>query len=269
MGLIAPDFDNLLPLLNKNDIIPQSVPNEHYSIFILPGERVALNLIPLQNDFTPESLLAVQESYKQQDILLIHLWADVWLTKTEQVLDRLKSLSGLNQRIHGRKTEVITIHKAEADNFMDRNHIQGAAKARHKYGLHYSGELVAVATLSSSRLMKKLGSEYRSTELIRFASKGGITIVGGLTKLLKHYASKYQVHDIITYADRDWSDGRGYLSAGFIQTQIVSPLELFIDTSSMQRYNAVKLGEDNTEPTSAIRAFNTGSLKFLLYLKNE
>ena len=267
MGLIAPDFDNLLSLLGKNDFSLQSVPNEHYSIFLLPGEHVALNLIPLQNNFTPESLLAIQESYKQQHILLIHLWADVWLTKREQVLDRLKSLSGLNEKTHGRKTEVVRIHKAEADNFMERNHIQGAAKARHKYGLHYDGELVAVATLSSSRLMKKLGSEYRSTELIRFASKGGLTIVGGLTKLLKHYAASHRVQDIMTYADRDWSDGRGYLSAGFIQTEIVEPLELLIDTSSMQRYSALKLGKDKMERTSTYtRAFNTGSLKFLLYL---
>ena len=267
MGLIAPDFDYLISLLVKNNITLQPVPNEHYSIFLLPGERVALNLIPLQNDFTPESLMAIQESYKQHQVLLIHLWADVWLTKTEQVLDRIKSIAGLNSRIHGRKTTVVTIHQKEADKFMERNHINGAAKARHKYGLLYNGELVAVATFSSSRLMKHQAIGYRSTELIRFASKGGVTIVGGLTKLLKYYATKHQVQDIMTYADRDWSDGRGYLSAGFKQTQIISPLGIWIDASSMQRYNAVKLGEDTMErSTTYIRAFNTGSLKFLLYL---
>ena len=267
MGLTAIDFSDLYNLLSHHQISITPYTDQHFSIIILNDSGLALNLIPLKNDFTPESLLALQQSYQTQGMLLVHLWADVWVSRSQQVLDRILSLLGLNKRIHGRKTEAVVVHQTEADDFMDKYHIQGAVKSRHKYALKYQGEFVAMATFSSTRLMTQYQIEHRSVELIRFATKSGFTIVGGLTKLIAYYRSRHTVHDIMSYADRDWSDGKGYTVAGFSLKEIIAPTELWIDRVSMKRYFSHRLPVQSLgQSDNFIKAFNTGNLKFVLYL---
>ncbi|WP_133551677.1 hypothetical protein [Pedobacter duraquae] len=255
-------------MLSQHNISATFCDDQHFSIILLNDSRLAINLIPLINDFAPGALLAIQEEYQTRGILLAHLWADVWISRTQQVLDRIFSLLGLNKRIHGRKTEAVAVHQAEADEFMDKYHIQGAVKSRYKYALKCHGEIVAMATFSSARTMTQYQHEHRSVELIRFAAKSGVTVVGGLTKLITYYRSRHTVHDIMSYADRDWSAGKGYLVAGFLLKEIIDPTELWIDSTNMKRYFNHRLPAHGAagQPNNFTRAFNTGNLKFVLYL---
>ena len=72
-----------------------------------------------------------------------------------------------------------------------------------------------MATFSNKRKMSRQGPDYTSAELIRFATKDGFTVTGGLSKLIKHYMKMLAPNDLMSYADRDWSLGKGYLAAGF------------------------------------------------------
>jgi len=267
VGLTASEFADLPERLLQHGISVSFEDQQDFSVVRLNPGTIALHLIPARNHFTPEALLALQATYQKKNTMLIQLWADVWISRKQQVLDRLRSLSGINKRIHGRKTQIITINQAEADDFLQSNHIQGAVKARYKYALQYDDDIVAVATFSNTRLMTQHQQEYRSAELIRFASKAGLTVTGGLTKLIRYYCSKHEVHDIMTYADRDWSDGKGYLATGFVLTQAIEPTSLWIDPVHLKRYFNHRLpeGEQGSEGTF-IAAFNTGNMKFILYL---
>lgn len=219
-------------------------------------DQLIINLVSLNNQFTPENLIELQKKYATAHIKLIHLWEDIWRTRPNQVLARLTSLLGQNKRIHGRKTKVHKIAKPIADAFLNQNHLQGAVSSRYKIGLFEKDELVAVATFSALRKMNHT-ENYKSAELIRFAVKGGYSITGGLSKLISYFAELYQPNDLMTYADRDWSAGEAYLRLNFLQTAIIAPQYYHLNEQIQRR-----LVKD--EQTVVAQVFNTGSLKFIL-----
>ncbi|WP_293787198.1 hypothetical protein [uncultured Pedobacter sp.] len=218
--------------------------------------HVILHLVCLKNNFIPQDLIDLQERYYRQGIRLIHLWEDLWLSKPDQVLSRIKSLLGRNTRIHGRKTKIAKITKPVADSFLAENHLQGAVTSRYKIGLFERDQLVALATFSALRKMNYT-ENYKSAELIRFAVKAGYSITGGLSKLISFFAATYQPTDLMTYADRDWSAGEAYIKLGFRQTAILEPRIYNLDENLNRR-----LKKD--EQTFVQNVFNTGSLKYIL-----
>ena len=230
---------------------------DYFSIAYLSDYKVAINLVDIVNRFSAEELIELQNSERKKGIKLIHLWEDVWLTKTEQVMFRLKSLFGLNKTIHGRKTRILKTDKPTTDKFLNENHLQGTVNSRYKFGLYYLDELVAVATFSALRKMNH-SDNYKSIELIRFAVLGGFSITGGLSKLIKHLKTLLNPADVMTYADCDWSSGDAYIKLGFEQVSILQP-QYFILNEHMNR----KLKKDFFE-ANELEVFNSGSLKFIL-----
>ncbi len=177
--------------------------------------QLVLNLISIENEVTAEGLVQLQKEYQALDIQLIQLWEDIWINRPLQVLSRIYSMLGKNRTVHGRKTKVVALTQAEADRFFELNHLQSSAKARHKYALTIEGEIVAAATFSAKRKMTRKTEGYTSVELIRFANAEGITVQGGLSKLIRHMIRTVLPNDVMTYADLDWSYGKGYAKLGF------------------------------------------------------
>jgi hypothetical protein len=52
-------------------------------------------------------------------------------------------------------------------------------------------------------------------ELSRFCNKLNTSVVGGASRLLKHFITKHNPSEIISYADKRWSDGGLYDKLGF------------------------------------------------------
>lgn len=127
------------------------------------------------------------------------------------ILSRL----GLNERIFARNCEVKKAEKEKAETFLNKHHLMNATQSAYNYGLFYKNELVAIASFSKGRKMNRLPSDKRSYELIRFCCRYGTTITGGLTKLLKHFSEEKGAGDIMTYVDKQWSDGSAFVKAGF------------------------------------------------------
>lgn len=263
---IKPDWiTNVSNSLSANGIRFEEGASDKLNLLSLEDGRLVLNLIPIVNRYKPELLVKEQELFQARGILLVHLWEDIWINRKDQVLSRIISLLGRNSKLHGRKTKIVVLDQAVADAFLEKYHLQGSVKARYKFGLNYENELVAVATFSGSRVMKSKGLNYRSAELIRFACKSSITVTGGLTKLLKHYIGLIKPNDIMSYADRDWSDGRGYQSSGFVLKEVKSPSNIWLDVSSLTRYFSHRRPEEQVQ-SDFVEIFNTGNLKYILYL---
>lgn len=262
-------------MLSERHIASELTCKDSLILMMLPAYNVVINCIPIINDLTPEKVLSVQNEFCDKGLQFINLWEDVWHSRQIQVLNRINSIAGKNTRIHGRKTSVVSLDKHQADEFLSAFHIQGPALARYKLGLVHETELVAVATFSGTRLMRQQAEGYRSAELIRFATKPGYTVAGGLTKLIKHFAATVKTNDIMSYADRDWSMGKGYKSAGFTFHSLIPPSELWLDTRSNKRYFKHRLpkvscradGDSEVEADfQFVKIFNTGNLKYILYL---
>ena len=142
---------------------------------------------------------------EKQGIQLIHIFEDEWKYKKEIVKDILKSKLGIfDLRIYARKCDIKEIDKNTASEFLSRNHLQGYIDSSIRYGLYYKDELVFVMTFRKNR---KNGSyDY---ELTRFASKTGVCVVGGVSRLLTTFKRNYK-GSLVSYADRRYCNGKLY-----------------------------------------------------------
>ena len=238
------------------------------------------------------------ESLAAKGFRLIHLWEDIWHQKPAIVDSRLRAFMGQSERIPARLTQLQRIDRPTLDQFLSQHHLQVVTQSKYKYGLflparyfrilsdefkaRYLTEgldelLVAVATFSHPRSIERDGQPYRSYELVRFANHLNSTVVGGIDKLLKAFVSdQYTLHppaeghpliDIMTYADRDWSDGRSYTGLGFTRLGISEPQRFWLRPSEWIRYYPHRLpnGLSEAEMTANgyLPVYNAGSIKFL------
>jgi len=268
MGLNIDFNKEIKDLLGLENMVVTSIYHEQFQLLWVEDTRIIINLLTLRTPYLPEILIKLQSDYHQEEKVLIHLWEDVWLTRKVQVLSRLKSLLGRNHRIHGRSTVTRKLTKLEAESFFNLYHLQGAAGGRYHYGLFYQNELVVAASFSNKRNMKEKAEGHTSAELIRFATKDGYTVIGGLSKIIKHYVQMARPDDLMSYADRDWSHGKGYLSAGFQLKAVTPPVLFYLHPITLQRYSENKLPESarGNDVGEYIEIFNTGNLKYVLDL---
>ncbi|ARK11020.1 hypothetical protein [Fibrivirga algicola] len=235
------------------------------------------------------------DQFARQGERIIHLWEDVERQKPAVVASRLAALQGQSIRIPGRLTQVRRIDKATATAFLDEHHLQPSLPGKIRYGLflperYYrilppvgsfpadpshtyltnrpAGELLlAVATFAQPRSQIRDGLPHRSAELLRVASHVGTTVVGGLDKLLKTYLTNHPADDLMTYADRDWSDGASYRKLGFEQRGETAPQQFWLHPQEGIRHVPSRLplplNQTNVIELGYIPIYNTGSYKFV------
>lgn len=211
-------------------------------------------------------------SFKSDSDKIVHLWEDVWHLHSEIVESRIGSLLGKSKRIHARSTQVKRIEKKKADAFLNQNHLQGTTSAYYKYGLFLKDELIAVSTFSKSRIMHDGVVPYRSYEWERFACRNGISIVGGIGKILSAFIKEIHPAHIMTYIDKDWSTGSGYASIGFVRKEEILPQTYWVKPGEWKRYPIHKLpeginAENDLKANGYVEVKNSGSIKMVLDLR--
>lgn len=160
----------------------------------------------------------------EKGVDLIHIFEDEWNLKQEIVKSRLKNILGFTAtRIHGRKCQIREVPTREKSKFLDQNHLQGKVGSKVNLGLYHNDELVSIMTFGGLR--KNLGQESIEShwELLRFCNKLDTTVIGGASKLLTYFVKNYQPSNIVSYADRRWSNGGLYENLGFIRKHISQP----------------------------------------------
>ena len=257
------------------------------------SQQLLIHCISMDNSLRYVPAAAFLELTQQQafnGVKVIHLWEDVWRTKTAIVQSRLRAAFGQSQRIPARLTRVSRIDKPTLDAFLEKNHLQVTTKAKYKYGLFLPERyfrvldengnrfrpflqadntlLVAVASFSGGKNILREGVNHRSFELIRFANLLNCTVVGGLDKLLKAFIKELKPDDIMTYADRDWSDGRSYERLGFERVEATAPQLFWLNPMTGERLSAERLNQEAILDTW-IRICNSGSWKYLKTLKQD
>lgn len=168
---------------------------------------------------------------------LIHIWEHEWKEKNAIVKSRLAGILGLNQKIFARKTTLKTISWAEAKEFLDRCHIQGGGSPTNiNLSLYLGEELVAVMTFGKPRF--NTNYEY---ELVRYCSTLNTNVIGGASKLLKHFVKIHNPKSIVSYSDRRWGRGNLYRKLGFTLTMESKPNYFYFKgTTKISRYQAQK-----------------------------
>jgi len=123
-----------------------------------------------------------------------------------------------------------------------------------------SAELIAVASFSKGRKMNRLKENQRSFELVRYCCKEGITVTGGLTKLLKCFADEKDPGDIMTYVDKQLSEGASYLKCGFKLHSETKKQEFLVNAGTFER--SYFKGEE-FDPKKFYISENLGNLKLV------
>lgn len=217
---------------------------------------------------------------QEKGIQLITIWEDDWRDKKELIKQMLSHKIGFSQqeKIYARKTVIKNINKKEADNFLDQNHVQGSVDGSTRLGLYTkdTDELIAVI------LFKKRNET--EAELVRYATSK--IVIGGFTKLLKHFEKTQQnIEKITTFADHTVSNGGLYENHGFINDYELKPdYSYVVKNSRVHKFNyrlkrfrndpELKWEEGLSERELAqlnniYRIYDCGKTKYVKILKNR
>ena len=220
----------------------------------------------------------IQKTKKAFDfgIRVIHIFEDEWVEKKEICKSILKNTIGLTEKkIYARKCEIKTVSPSEARSFLDANHIQGFCSSSHRYGLYNNGILVSLMTFGGNRIClggKKKKSEY---ELLRFCNTRFSSVVGGASRLFKHFVQTQSPKKVTSYCDIRWGSGRLYEVLGFKRLKDTPPNYFYVKGGrrlgrfGFRKNLLVSQGYDPNKTEKQImsdigysRIYDCGSMKF-------
>lgn len=210
----------------------------------------------------------------KNNIKLIQIFENEWQNKQEIVKSRIKGILGFNNKIYARKCNIIKIDYYVKKEFLERTHIQGNDSSSIYYGLEFNGNLVAVMTFGKYRF-----KNIDCWELIRYSSDLNINIVGGASKLLNTF-KKQASGNIVSFADRRWSNGNLYAKLGFTLDCTTKPNYFYYNTQNKtilsrmacQKNKLIKQGYSSNLSEYDImksrdfdRVWDCGNLRFKLW----
>jgi len=218
----------------------------------------------------------------QAGVDLIHVYDFLWRSRSEQILDLIRSRTGQVRRVFARRCCVARITREQADLFCEQNHIQGSAASSVQLGIFQDTQLVGCFTAGRPRF-----TQTARWEIIRICFARGVQVVGGAGRMLKHFTRRHcQPGDLVlSYAQLDWSNGGLYRALGFTHSHNTVPGYHWVELSTgaaLPRYRTQKhrlerlLGDvfdpgqsesENMERAGWRRVYGSGSAVYTLTVK--
>jgi len=179
--------------------------------------------------------------FKDKGIRIIHIWEDDWTYKQEIVKSQIKNWINLSvKKISARKCQVKEIKDVKlVREFLNSNHLQGFVNSNLKLGLYYNSDLISMMSFDHLEGRKKMSEN--EWNLNRFCNKVNTNVVGGASKLLSYFIKTYKPKRIISYADKDWSQGGLYKVLGFnVLSESVPDYKYVVDNRRRNKQNFKK-----------------------------
>ena len=159
----------------------------------------------------------------------------------EKIKIYLLKLLGKSERIYARKTVIKIIDSKTASQFHNQNHLHNSIGAKFHYGLFSDNELVMVGSFGKNRFSNN--HQYECTRL----TSGKYTVVGGVSKLFKHFIREENPDSLITFADLRFGDGSSYLNCGMEYVEDTSPNYWYFLKGQNRLYSRVKFQKHKLE----------------------
>ena len=144
----------------------------------------------------------------------------------------------VKQNIYGRQCTIKPIKNDEYKQFCELNHIQGYCIAKVRLGLYHNEELVQIMSFIKPRFNKKY-----DWENIRTCTLLNTVVVGGFSKILKHFKNNYS-GSIISYVDVRYFNGNEYQNNGFKLYEHSNPNYFYFKNSTNK---IIYVNEDKIE----------------------
>lgn len=243
-------YEYIKSLLKIDETIVRNVRNviDNNEIDIyLPNRRIAIeyNGLYWHSELYRDKKYHANKTDKcnESGIRLIQIFEDEWIYKKDIVKSMLKNLLQVNDnKIYARKCVIKEVSYEECSNFLNNNHLQGMCVSKYRYGLYYNDVLVSLMTFGKLRKNVNGNGNKNDYELLRFCNKLNTTVVGGASKLLKHFIKTIHPQTILSYADRRYSNGNLYTTLGFHLDHISDPNYSYIIKN--KRYNRFGFRKD-------------------------
>ena len=176
-------------------------------------------------------LLSKYDELKQMNIKIINVFDIEWENKPEIIKSILAAkINVFKEKIYARKCSIKEIDSQTSAEFLDNNHLQGRDKSKYRIGLYYNNELYSVMTFSN----RSITGGNTSLELVRFCNKLHTSVVGGASRLFQYFISKYLPSNVITYADKRFSDGGLYNHLGFNLVRESNPNYFYMKHNNLE-----------------------------------
>lgn len=138
-------------------------------------------------------------------------------------IDKLILLLKQKEIIYARNCVIREIDVKTTNIFEDLYHLQGKCNGQRVcLGLYYYGELVEVMTFGKPRYNKKY-----EWELLRLCTSSSYKVVGGASKLFKHFLKEYNPQSIISYCDKSKFSGDVYEKIGMTLDDVTEPNKIW------------------------------------------
>ena len=137
-------------------------------------------------------------------------------TKRDKILQIIKYAITDSKHVYARKCKLLSISQKDANDFFNNYHLDGSSRQCNIcYGLYYNNALISVIAFGKLRSQNKLRNKQGCYELVRYACLPDITIIGGMSRLFKHFINDYNPNYILCYSDNDCFNGFTYANIGF------------------------------------------------------
>ena len=229
--------------------------------FVLVGSESYRQMTPLKATQIREQLFPCRVHF---------IYEDLWKSRNMIMKGRIMAALGHGRRIFARNCNCRKIEAAKARAFLERNHIYGSTRADCYIGLFrrvktsasetamdVTPELVAVASFSKGSVKDESCITYNFE---RYASLTGTNVIGAIGKITEGFIRLCKItppFNILTYSDREWSEGDCYDAIGFTREGSVPGILFFIDSSTGRRIHAEKIGRDKALKGIQIEEENT------------
>lgn len=213
---------NYIKSIYKGDIILHDrklLGNNKEIDFLIPDLKIAIEFNGLywhsdlriedKNYHLNKSKLCEEKGYR-----LIHIYEHEWVNINNQ--EKIKSFLNIAfnhclTKIYARNCVVRKITNKEAKPFSNKTHLQGHRDASITYGLFYKDELVQLMSFSKTTNAKRNGAEW---EIIRGCPGSNNIVIGGVSKLFKHFIKEYNPEGVFSYCDFNKFNGKSYEALG-------------------------------------------------------
>lgn len=151
-------------------------------------------------------------------------YGEIWKSMISNAINR-------SSKIGARKLNIKEVSSKEERQFCQNNHLQGYMSSTTCYGLYDDTSLLCLMSF----IKKK-----QYWEIQRFVNLVGKSVIGGASRLFKHFVNNHRPEITRTFADRRYSTGNLYKNLGFRQLEIVRPNYKYVNSTATKIYSRQK-----------------------------
>jgi hypothetical protein len=204
-------------LINEDEIITSHMINNYELDIFIPKFNFSIEMNGLywhsEIDGTNKFKMKHYKKFvssKDYNIQLFQFTDEMWSEKQDICKSMILNKFNMCQKIYARKCKILDISYNEYKDFCNNNHISGFSSATVKLGLYHNDKLVEIMSFNKPRFNR----DYE-WEIIRLATLKNNIVIGGASKLFKHFIRTYNPSSILSYSDNQFGWGNVYDKLGF------------------------------------------------------